>query len=102
MNRRYDVLGLIARLYQIAGIIIVGLALLFLILGLISAARVSNVYGYGSTMTLPTAISVFLASIGIAIAGAGTYAFGELINLFRDLELNTRKTAYLEEKSHTF
>lgn len=90
MQRRYPSLGFIAGLYQIAGALVMALGALALALALLGlfTPRVSS-YGYGTAFSLAGLIPA-----GVAIlSGIGLYAFGDLINLFRDMELNSRIAA---------
>jgi len=90
MKRKYGALGFVAGLYQVLGVLtLVAGAVLFL-LALITRLTTNggfrfNIIEYLTVTSLPT--------ITLIVSGIVLYAFGQLINLLRDVELNTRISA---------
>lgn len=98
MEPRYPMLGNIARLYQFAGLLI-GVGSIFL-----AVMSILSVLGSRSSFAVGGAIAGSLSSVLIGvISGVGLYAFGELINLLRDMEFNSRLAAHHAEltEQHT-
>ncbi len=90
MERRYTALGFIAGLYQLIGALIVIGGIAFGGISLLNPRL-----GYGSTgLVFFSSVTGIVAAV---ISGVALYAFGELINLFRDMEFNSRVTAHYTE-----
>lgn len=85
MKRKYGFLGMIAVLLQVFGV-----------LAIIGAVISLAVAAYNTYLAQPPQESSFLIAqaVNIFVLGIGIYAFGGLINVFREIELNTRRTAY--------
>jgi uncharacterized membrane protein len=85
VKRKYGFLGMIAVLLQVFGV-----------LAIIGAVISLAVAAYNTYLAQPPQESSFLIAqaVNIFVLGIGIYAFGGLINVFREIELNTRRTAY--------
>lgn len=92
MKRKYGVLGFVAFLYQFLGVLIL-LAGLF-VLG--SAFYLDYFAPQESRIETVTFEAVLLLSpaVGMIISGLLVFGFGQLINLLRDVELNTRRSGH--------
>lgn len=91
MERRYGALGLIAGFYQLVGILmIIG----FIGLGGISLLNSSRAYNPYTSLGVASSVITIVAG---ALSGLGLVGVGELINLFRDMEFNSRVTAHFTE-----
>ncbi|GEM_PF-1183322 len=85
MKRKYGLLGVVAFLLQLLGALAV--------IGAIIGIGLALYLGYAAE---PRQDMQFLIaqSISILVGGVVLYAFGSLINVYRDVELNTRRSSY--------
>lgn len=98
VESRYTVLRVISAIYKILGVIVLGLAILIAFASLLPAAT-SIVAPYNSSsLSIGIRLISFVATlIGGGSAGLSLYALGEAIQLFVDLEENTRENNVLLE-----
>jgi hypothetical protein len=91
VKRKYGVLGFVAFLYQLLGI-------LSIIGGLVVALGAAYyTYLAEPRQQLETLVP---AGVGIIVGGLVMFGFGQLINLLRDVELNTRRSAYYSAQAY--
>jgi hypothetical protein len=94
MNRKYPALGVIATLYKISGILVLVGAILFFILSLVSALTPRPSFSrMNANIGIVTVMSGAIVLIAGGLSSVGLYGFGELLDLMRDIEVNTRSTA---------
>lgn len=96
MEKRYVALRVIATIYKIVGVLIallVLLAIVLLVVGGVANQRQLAMYGLNSAELMVFAgVSVLF---GGGLAALGTFALGELLFLFINIEENTRYTGIL-------
>lgn len=90
MKRKYGVLGFISFLYSVVGVLVFAGGILLLIGAILSFISPSP---YSFVSPGAVLLSNLGVALGIMLSGASLYAFGELIDLLRDLERNARESA---------
>lgn len=93
MKRKYSVLGFVAFLYQFLGVLIL-VAGLFALGSAIYLGYFAPVESRIETVTLEGVLLLVSPAVGMIISGLLVFGFGQLINLLRDVELNTRRAGH--------
>jgi hypothetical protein len=85
MHNKYQALRVVAVLHKLIGVVFFGVGLLGILLLLALAVRhgTSEVFSFASGMR-------FAGTVALTVVGLGSFAFGELLYLFMDIEANTR------------
>jgi hypothetical protein len=94
VEKRYTALRIIATLYKIVGVIVGVLTLLGAVILLLNAPANYN-FGIIQVSFGETIFAVLIELIAGGLTAIGTYAVGELISLFINIEENTRYTALI-------
>ncbi|MDX2160211.1 MAG: hypothetical protein SF162_02690 [bacterium] len=80
MKRKFGLLGVIAALLQVGGVVTIAVSI-----GLVVAALI------GTTVNIGFALA---QALSIVVAGLTLIAFGGVIAMVREIEFNTRRNAY--------
>jgi len=85
MHNKYQALRVVAVLHKLIGVVFFGVGLLGILLLLAGAVRhgMNEVFSFASGMR-------FAGTVALTLVGLGSFAFGELLYLFMDIEANTR------------
>ena len=94
MQRKYTALAIVSGVYRFAGGLVCIASVALTVMVFLTSRRM---YPYSSSgIDFMTALGTL---IGGLLTGIALYAFGELLNLLRDLELNTRRSAAAAEET---
>jgi hypothetical protein len=95
MKRQYPALGIIATIYKISGVFVLVGAIFAFIFALFSSSIVPNsrYSTIDASIGVVTIMTGLLALVVGFLTAVGLYGFGELLDLMRDIELNTRSAA---------
>ncbi len=84
MKRKYGILGFVAAIYQVLGFVSMIVGGILLVVGVV--ALVMRTQSAGQELLIPSGLASLVS--GLLLVG-----FGQLLNLLRDMELNTRRSA---------
>lgn len=84
MKRKYGILGFVAAIYQVLGFLSMIVGGILLVVGVV--ALVMRTQSAGQELLIPSGLASLVS--GLLLVG-----FGQLLNLLRDMELNTRRSA---------
>jgi hypothetical protein len=103
MKKRFQVLGVIATVFRVLGIVIAAVSLVAALIILVmsmAGGQVWQLFGIdANTGFFGGLVAAFLMILVGALKALIMYGFGELINLLLALEENTHNTVSLLEKS---